>query len=49
MATEYGYRNGESDTWWGYDRASAENVCRLHGFSLIAREVSDTRLLSIRA
>lgn len=49
MATEYGIRNGNTDTWWSYDRAYVEKLCRHTGHDLIAREVSDARLLSTPA
>jgi hypothetical protein len=50
MATEYGVRDDLGNDDWEYlTRAGAETMCRETGWSLIAREVSEPRIVSIRA
>lgn len=50
MATEYGYRtNDGQDVWGTLSRDRAEVMCKVHDFTLIAREVSEPRIVSIRA
>jgi hypothetical protein len=50
MATEYGYARGEGSVVFMPSREDAERVVRGHaGFTLVAREVSEPRIVSIRA
>lgn len=50
MATEYGVRDDRGfNDWEGMTRDRAESLCRQHGYILIAREVSEPRIVSIRA
>lgn len=57
MATEYGYRrpDGSDDEWADENgnmlskAAATQIVLCFHGYSLIAREVSEPRIVSIRA
>lgn len=50
MATEYGIRATDGTDYWEYiDRDYAESTAREYGFTLIAREVSEPRIVSIRA
>lgn len=50
MATEYGVRYSTGIDHWSFaDRATAEKWVRDCGAVLIAREVSEPRIVSIRA
>ena len=51
MATQYGYRRPATGKNYfdGWSRAYTEQFCQAHNFILIAREVSEPRILSIRA
>ena len=48
MATEYGIRDDKGEIW-GWDLEQAEWFCKLANSTLIAREVSEPRIVSIRA
>lgn len=47
MAIEYGIRDYRGDDW-AWDKSQAEWFCRLMGAVLIAREVSEPYVVSIR-
>lgn len=49
QTVEYGIREyGTEDVWWGSsDRETVERECRAAGWILIARDVSETRELSV--
>lgn len=50
MATEYGYRADGQDYWQAGTPVDAlTNFCRVNSLTLIAREVSEPRIVSIRA
>lgn len=55
MATEYGYRAPSGREVWvnakgkSYTRSEAESHGSVAGYTLIAREVSEPRIVSIRA
>lgn len=49
MATEYGVRYPERDQWNNYSKSEAESFIAVFGGILIAREVSEPRVVSIRA
>lgn len=49
MATEYGYRRANGQEVWEVSRKFAESLSRNPGYTLIAREVSEPRIVSIRA
>lgn len=52
MVTEYGYRDALGRIQWvDYEisREKLEQVCKRYGFTMLARDVSDARTVSIRA
>lgn len=52
MATEYGYRySAEGVENWcpGWDQDAIRDLCADEGATMIARDVSPTRIVSIRA
>lgn len=48
MKTEYGFKHPVHGDIWCIDQQWAEGMARDTGYTLIAREVSDARVVSIR-
>lgn len=50
MKTEYGTQSvsGEEEWWEGLSRDEAAELCKKYDCTLIAREVSEPRVVSIR-
>lgn len=45
---EYGFRRPDGTEQWEPFRSLAEEVCRLNGYTLVARDVTPSRVVSIR-